>query len=428
MGYRAEQQKDGTWTIFDVPVFAEAVDTRGPKPLKFDAGWLSRALMIAQQREREGYLPPLHVRHHDGQADVAAAGHFRLTRVAPMAYEGQQRMALYADLVGVPDEVYQQVRAGRLPYRSVEIHKGLREIDSLALLDHEVPFFRFELLRIADEGAVKPAAAATPAAIQTAKAARLPALVFAQGVTIMADEKKPEDAKKFEQADGEPGAAAPAAAPAAPAITVDAIAQAVMKCLAPLYQKLGIGMAEAAPPPALPGAGPADTPVAAPMRAADASPAPAAPAAQAPVDPALARVEGELIALRAKLAQSERAQRIGQRATALKLSGHPEPVIARFSAMAEQNEAAALAFADGLESFAPAPPPPPWTGDVAPRQDPTDPAEVKAYAADPEKLATARRLAASWKTLKARGATKHDLATFLAANLADDLTTFVQGR
>lgn len=425
MGYRAEQQKDGTWTIFDVPVFAEAVDTRGPKPLKFDAGWLSRALMIAQQREREGYLPPLHVRHHDGQADVAAAGHFRLTRVAPMAYEGQQRMALYADLVGVPDEVYQQVRAGRLPYRSVEIHKGLREIDSLALLDHEVPFFRFELLRIADEGANKPAAAATPAAIQTAKAARLPALVFAQGVTIMADEKKPE--VKFEQADGEPGSAPPAQAPspAQPAITVDAIAQAVMKCLAPLYQKLGIGMAEAAPPPALPGAGPADTPAAAPMRAADAPPPAPAPA---PIDPALARVEGELIALRAKLATSERSQRVGQRATALKLAGHADAVVARFSAMAEQNEAAANAFADGLESFAPAPPPPPWTGDVAPRQDPTDPAEVKAYAADPEKLATARRLAASWKKLRDSKATKHDLATFLAANLADDLTTFVQGR
>ena len=39
LGYRAEQAEDGTWSIFDVPVFAAHVDDRGSEEIEFNALW-----------------------------------------------------------------------------------------------------------------------------------------------------------------------------------------------------------------------------------------------------------------------------------------------------------------------------------------------------------------------------------------------------
>jgi hypothetical protein len=158
--YTAERAPSGKWTVHDVPIFAEHVreDFCGD-PLIIGADWLRAALAMATiRRNRDGYLAPLHIRHHDlgfggATSPVESAGFILPTRVGTMAVEGRDRAVLFADLLNVPDAIYQRIRAGELPYRSVEILNTAEppEISSLALMDHDVPYFRLPLLTIGDE-------------------------------------------------------------------------------------------------------------------------------------------------------------------------------------------------------------------------------------------------------------------------------------
>ena len=147
--YRAKKDERGNWRIYDVPVFAVHTDDRGSKPIEFDAAWLRKALKQAQTRESEGYLPPLHVRHHGDPKGADAAGKFRLTRLGTIRHDGEDVAALFADLVDVSPEIYAEIQRGKLAYRSVEIlDVDSPELDSLALLSDEVPYFRFPLLQV----------------------------------------------------------------------------------------------------------------------------------------------------------------------------------------------------------------------------------------------------------------------------------------
>lgn len=156
--YHAEQAADGTWTVFDVPVFSEhtrkvrsGIDEEN-KEVKVDEAWLRASLARAQEREaQDGYLAPIHVRHHPSDR-VENAGLLRPTEVRQMAYDGAEVWTLFADFLQVPAAIYERIKALALPYRSVEVHAlESPEIGSLALLDTEVPYFRYPLLAIASE-------------------------------------------------------------------------------------------------------------------------------------------------------------------------------------------------------------------------------------------------------------------------------------
>lgn len=155
-GFEAAQAPDGTWTVFSVPVFSVHVDDRlvemGEAPEHYGAEWLQRADEVGRAREAEGYMGPLHVRHHDGPVEVEDAGNFRMRGVRDFVYEGAPIPTNFVDFVRVPDAVFQRLRSGELPFRSVEI-KGPEhaEILSIALLTTEVPFFRYGNFRIANE-------------------------------------------------------------------------------------------------------------------------------------------------------------------------------------------------------------------------------------------------------------------------------------
>ena len=59
---------------------------------------------------------------------------------------------MFADLVAVPAEIYDEIKKGRLPYRSVEIHRVKSpSIDSLAIMPDTVPFFRLPMLTVGEE-------------------------------------------------------------------------------------------------------------------------------------------------------------------------------------------------------------------------------------------------------------------------------------
>lgn len=148
MTYRATRQDDGTLVVHDVPIFVEC--ERGD--LKFDARWIGQAVSAAMAAERDGYLPPLHLRHHDKKGedkDVRAAGFFRITRSAPIKFKGATRIAVFADLHLTDPSAAEMVLAKRLPYRSVEIFNVDKPmLDGLALLDHEAPFLQLPMLMV----------------------------------------------------------------------------------------------------------------------------------------------------------------------------------------------------------------------------------------------------------------------------------------
>ena len=69
-----------------------------------------------------------------------------------MEYEGKKIWAIFADFEVKPS-VFNRIKKQELPYRSVEIlsWKKNPEISSVAMLNDEVPFFRFEVLTLGEE-------------------------------------------------------------------------------------------------------------------------------------------------------------------------------------------------------------------------------------------------------------------------------------
>lgn len=150
-GYKATRDPDGILTVHHVPIFVEC--KRGE--VNFDATWLASAVTKAKLQEREGYFPPLHIRHHEAETamndSVRAAGYFRVIGTETITFRGAHRMAVMADLVITESFAQGEVLAKRLPYRSVEIFDVEKPaFDSLALLDHEAPFLELPMLMIAD--------------------------------------------------------------------------------------------------------------------------------------------------------------------------------------------------------------------------------------------------------------------------------------
>lgn len=144
-GYRATRSADGVLTVHDVPIFVEC--SRGEH--EFDGDWIKQAVEKAQGSAAEGYLPPLHVRHHEDGVDVKPAGFFRITGTDRIRFKGEKRLAVLADLVITDPVVAAEVLAKRYPYRSVEIFNVTQPaFDSLALLDHEAPFLELPMLMV----------------------------------------------------------------------------------------------------------------------------------------------------------------------------------------------------------------------------------------------------------------------------------------
>lgn len=147
-GYSASRGPDGILTVHAVPIFVAC--ERGD--MVFDAEWIDAAVLKAKAAEADGYLPPLHVRHHDKKGDspdVRAAGFFRILGTQTISFKGERRLAVMADLVITDPLVQAEVLGKRLPYRSVEIFNVEKPaLDSLALLDHEAPFLELPMLMV----------------------------------------------------------------------------------------------------------------------------------------------------------------------------------------------------------------------------------------------------------------------------------------
>lgn len=389
--YSSAQAQDGTWTIFDVPVFAELVDDRREETFRVDLGWLMRAFARGKTREREGYLPPVHVRHHGDADGVDEAGHFRFARIGPIQHGGKTVHAIFVDLVGVGPKTYDAIRKGKLAYRSVEIlDPDTAEIDSLALLDHEVPFLRLPLLRVTSERPVALAQNTPALCYQAASSGPAVAVLFRFQETTMADEDKDkdDDDKKDMKSYME---------------------DEVLAILKAIAAKLGIGAEEEAEE--------AEVEEEAPAMAAAvevATPGANLSASSPETEGALVGMQAKLAQLEAQLAARDQADRLNKIATDMSARNLPAEAVGKFRAMAKAHgEDRAIGFAQAAMSYGPGPDPSPtWTGEVR-GASPADAPEVAAFAAQgPEALERARDLHASWT----RTQSQVPFADYLAIN------------
>lgn len=150
-GYRATQNEDGTWTVLDVPIFAESVFDIDGEDFNLDREWQEGAVSRAQERARFGYLAPLHINHTSDPRGKVAAGFLLPTRVAQFTFSDGMKWTTYANYLRVPDAVFQSMRRGELPYVSIEgkdVRK--REISACALMPDTVPHHKFPLFTIGE--------------------------------------------------------------------------------------------------------------------------------------------------------------------------------------------------------------------------------------------------------------------------------------
>lgn len=423
--YRAERAGDGTWTIYNVPLFSEhSEELPSGKVRIFSREWLNAALGKALTRQAEGYYAPAHVRHHSfGKSDVLdaqveAAGKVRFTEVRELSLGGKPTATIFGDLVGIRPEVYDRIRKGELSYRSVEVLKpSAQEIDSLAFLDHEVPFFRYPLLRVAEE--LDPAAMTSEGgatALSGAGAAR--AFYASQdGAVAVLFSYSPREGDVSEPTSSQP--ATGQANTDEPAARMDGMGGGeILQLLKAIAAKLGVGGAAPAQNPQA-----SMAPMAPPMQRQDAPVEVGSPGANyqastggplaferpaatgdAPAALVAARRDGETAALRSRLealesqlAEQQTENRIQSFAANLRERGFTQTMVDAYVTRARKDgEDVGRAYAEGLTANGPAVPPPSWTGDL--HSQAADPDEVAHYAAQgPDALARARELAASHK-------------------------------
>lgn len=458
-GFRATRNgKSGPLVVHRVPIFVETEKrvTRqvDGKPVvamhQFDGDWIEKAVAQMQAKEAEGYLPPLHVQHHGEGKEVVAAGHFRVVGTEEITFEGRPRKAVMADLVITNPQVEADVKAMRFPYRSVEIHKlDTPAIDSLALLDAEVPHCRLPMLTVAEE-----AEATFRAHGMTVFAAGKGAAVqFAfggdggqddqkeasdggeqEGAGAGPGQKQPEDG---EQGDGEQDAKA--STPSAKAI-VDAIKngsisvadlQAIVQAIQERSGSASGGddqQQEAAAPVPVPGQQMSgDVREATNMTTKTETKTPEGEqkttmAADSETAVKMAALQGELEGLKAKLAErDENDKRRQDVATAMqKLAGRPlgadlEQRLVTFRA--EYGQAAFSAFVDHMAKAVGVSPRPTSAGERFLADSAKPPAVAMKYQAQgPDAIDKAARLAAEWTQMRRNMSQERYVQIQMAAN------------
>jgi hypothetical protein len=130
----------GRIAVRDVPIFAE--NDRGGQ--KYDEAWLRGAVLRDQARRMTGYKAPMHLGHHEVALERKRAGDYALESVRYCLYDGKPLWVIFGSLYFANEAVLSQTLRD-YPYRSVEIAAGDApgEINSLALLSTEAPYFRF---------------------------------------------------------------------------------------------------------------------------------------------------------------------------------------------------------------------------------------------------------------------------------------------
>jgi hypothetical protein len=411
--YRTAKQPDGKVRVYDVPVFGENERDFGDEVLGYDLKWLSTALKIDQKLRAENYRAPMHFGHHEPGVDRERAGEIELKGVGRRLFHGKAKWILFADLVFDTAEKFERFKREYV-YRSVEISpEKPNEINSLALLASEAPYFRFPIAKqfthafraLPGGGKAFLWRFSMPAPITAAAAPPKEDVQAAAGSPAGFAPEKPEE--KFE--------VAPAAAPE----VNPNFAEYMQKCearFARMEAALGIGGDEFAAPAGDEFAAEPDGDEAAPgIKKVQKAPPIVAAAA-------LAEERGETLALRARVEQLERDN--SEKELFAKYSAELDPWLTtpelktELKTYVKHGEVAVKAFASGLKKVKPSRP---RASEGAPVETVQDEPEVQKYAVHgPAKVSEARRLAAVWKaSAKGHFVRNHDLATWLRHNVGE---------
>lgn len=137
--YQWVKQPNGRYTIFDVPIFAAFSDE---KRGVVDEDDLSNVVRNFQYDKMENFrYPRIHIGHHNGNVNRPGAGYLDNLKL--------QNNTIYADLVEIVPEVFQQMRnKQKFPYVSAEYHPNKKKILTLAFLESQTPFFDFPLINL----------------------------------------------------------------------------------------------------------------------------------------------------------------------------------------------------------------------------------------------------------------------------------------
>lgn len=144
--YQVEKRPTGEYVVKDVPIFGENERKGFAADAKYDELWLKRAVKVDGELRNGKYSAPMHFGHHTfAGAPVDAAGHYELTGVRKCKLHGKKLHVAFANLVFKNEAKFERYRS-EYPYRSVEIsHERPDQINSLALLSSEAPYFQFPM-------------------------------------------------------------------------------------------------------------------------------------------------------------------------------------------------------------------------------------------------------------------------------------------
>jgi len=148
--YKWEKNPDGTYDIFDVPIFAfyNSDDKRGSVGAEESINILSNF----QKEEALGFYPRIFIGHHNYLSkekafdnNVGAGFIDKLT---------EKDGTFYCSMAHVPKEVFQDIMDKKYPYRSAEYKPIAKKITGLALLASQEPYHKTPPLVLEDESIV----------------------------------------------------------------------------------------------------------------------------------------------------------------------------------------------------------------------------------------------------------------------------------
>lgn len=169
--YDATDNRDGTYTIHDVPICGELAAGERGNVDAIGKDWMEGAIAHHLGELVAGFVSPVHAGHNK-LTESPALGTFVPMATRRVEIGGVEQWCLFADMT-VDQATLDSIREGRFPYRSIEVNWDSGYIGSLALLAGVSPHFRFPMLReirVLNAGPVEvpQAAAVTLSAIASA--------------------------------------------------------------------------------------------------------------------------------------------------------------------------------------------------------------------------------------------------------------------
>jgi transcriptional regulator with XRE-family HTH domain len=138
--YQTRTNDDGTIDVLGVEIF----ELGQHKGFDYDETWAQKTLDTHQQLAyKNGYLPSIIIGHNNGDEEKPAKG-----RMANFALDGSY---ITCDYNRVPPEMYESLKKGEYPHRSVEVIPGEHRFTALALLGGTSPHHKLPNLEVFGE-------------------------------------------------------------------------------------------------------------------------------------------------------------------------------------------------------------------------------------------------------------------------------------